>query len=117
MVHLLFPLIILLGIVALAFVTAGAWGDVRQRVLVRLSVFVILVSVIFFAARYWIIIAVDCVPNCVGVNLVARDMSGMRLENANFVGANLTDGILRSANLTNADLRAADLPQDRVARP
>ena len=111
MVHLLFPLIILLGIVALAFVTAGAWGDVRQRVLVRLSVFVILVSVISFAARYWIIIAVDCVPNCVGVNLVARDMSGMRLENANFVGANLTGAQFGKARLQQADFSGARLSQ------
>lgn len=111
MIQFLFPLIVLLLIIALAFIMADTWGNVKWRVIRRLTIFTLLVSAVFGAARYWIILSVDCVPNCVGINLVARDMSGMRLNGANFVGANLTGAQFHKTHLQDANLSGTRLIQ------
>lgn len=85
------------------------------NLLLYASVFIVLL----FGLRYLITRPVTCIPDCIGMNLIGRDLSGLNLAKTNFVeaqlqgvdlnGVNLYEADLSGANLTGANLRNANL--------
>lgn len=81
---------------------------VRQTIL-RFFVILALLGTLFLWARYWIVYAVTCTPNCIGANLVGWDLEGVVLRNSAFVEANLRGATLNAADVYNADFSGANL--------
>src|SRR5438132_1825119 len=74
------------------------------RVITRVGLVAVVILALCLFARYRIIRPIRCLPDCVGANLMDRDLRGMDLSNSSFMEANL-----RRANLEGANLRRTDL--------
>ncbi len=81
---------------------------VRQAIL-RLVAILLVLSSLFIWARHQLINAVQCSPDCVGANLVGRDLEGAVLRNSDFAEANLRGANLSAADLYNSDFSGANL--------
>lgn len=124
MVTLLVPLIILALFFGLAFLLVEKWETLQFQILSRLFLIILLISTIFYIVRFWVIVGIDCAPECVGVDLATRDLRGLNLVGANFVDANLSrtnfqDTVLIganfiAANLTGANLQGVDLTNAKL---
>ncbi len=109
MLQILLLLIVLAIVFALAFLLIDKWDHFKNQVISRLIIIVLLFGSTAFGLRHWIISSVGCVPNCVGDILVSRNLSGMRLQDAMFVDANMANAKFTGANLMNADFSGANL--------
>ncbi|MEZ4663368.1 MAG: transporter substrate-binding protein [Caldilineaceae bacterium] len=107
MVTTLGSLIILLFLFATAYALVDRWEQVKIQVFLRLIVALLMVAAIAYGFRYWIIFGVSCLPDCVGANLVGRELGGARLNGADLVNANLSRTNLAKAQLQGADLSGA----------
>jgi len=92
---------------AVVYVLAEKWDEIKWQLYFRGIVVAVLLLAGAYGVRYWIVIGVSCLPDCVGANLVGRDLSKARLNNANFVNANLSRVDLSEAQLQNTDLSGA----------
>jgi len=81
---------------------------IRQAALGLLGVGLVLV-VAFLLAWYQIIRVQPCTPDCIGANLLRRDLQGHDLHGVKLVGADLREANLSGANLNGADLSGAIL--------
>ena len=72
-------------------------------IFVRVGVIFLIIVAAVFVARYFIMQSLSCVPVCISVNLIGRDMRGIDLSKVNFTEANL-----RSSDFTGANLRGSD---------
>jgi uncharacterized protein YjbI with pentapeptide repeats len=90
-----------------------ALGDSISSVNKRLTfamLFGIAITVaVFIGLRYVIVRPITCTPNCIGENLIGRDLRGLMLARTNFVEANLQGADLSEANLRRVDLSGANL--------
>lgn len=109
MLSLILPLIALLILFGLAFALVETWDQLKFQIIARLIVLVLFLSVVAFGVRYRIVNAVGCLPNCVGTNLVGRELGGLQLVEANFVGSNLSGADLSRARLRGANLSGTNL--------
>jgi cytochrome c peroxidase len=75
----------------------------------------VVVAVLYFA-WHWIIRPIDCTPDCIGANLVSRDLHRAHLPRVNFVEADFRGSDLSEANLHRADLSGANLTQTNLQR-
>ena len=114
MISLLFPLIALLLVFALAFALIDKWNQLKRQIILRLTLVIFLLGSAGFVARYYLITGVACLPTCIGINLVGRNLSGMTLNNANFVGSNLSGSDLSNAQLQGADLSGSLLERTKL---
>lgn len=73
-------------------------------IFVRVGAVILILTVTLFVARYLILQSLTCLPLCINVNLIARDLQGMELSNAI-----LTESNLQRSNLSGTDLRWSDL--------
>ncbi|MEM7531897.1 MAG: pentapeptide repeat-containing protein [Chloroflexota bacterium] len=82
---------------------------ILKQLIYSISAFVLLAIVLLFWIWLQITRPVPCTPNCIGVNLLGRDLNGMDLANIELVEANLQGADLSGANLRQADLSGANL--------
>lgn len=80
-----------------------------RRIILRVTTVFLLLVGLFLGARYWIIYGIRCTPDCVGENLLGRDLHGANLRNSDFAEANLRGANLSEADLYNADFSGANL--------
>lgn len=74
-----------------------------------------LVLLAFFALAWYQIIRVQpCTPDCIGANLLRRDLRGADLHGVKLIGANLREADLTGANLNGADLSGAFLTRSKL---
>ncbi|MFZ4658741.1 MAG: pentapeptide repeat-containing protein, partial [Caldilineaceae bacterium] len=106
---ILFPLLLLFLVFAMAFTLAEMWDQVRQRFFIVVVTTLLVVMGALVGLRYWFTFSTGCVPNCTGANLVGRDLAEKVLNGANFVEANLSGANLAGAQLEKADLSGATL--------
>ncbi|MBV7329467.1 pentapeptide repeat-containing protein [Chloroflexi bacterium TSY] len=109
---LLFVIVGLILMVALLYISSRVAHEnasiVRQSIL-RVAFIVVVMVGVFLWARYWLLLAVSCRPDCVGANLVAWDLERAVLRNSDFAEANLRGANLSNADLFNADFSGANL--------
>lgn len=102
-------LFLALLIIAVTFVGGTTYTSVvRRAVWSLLGVGLVLVAG-FLLAWYQIVRVQPCVPDCIGANLLRRDLRGFDLHGVKLVGANLREANLSGANLNGADLSGAIL--------
>lgn len=109
---LLFVIISLLLVTALIFLSnrlMQAQSSVVRQSMLRLALIFSVIVGAFLWARYWLLLAVSCRPDCVGANLVAWDLEGAVLRNSDFAEADLRRADLSNADLFNADFSGANL--------
>ena len=106
---LLFVLLLLILVFAMAFSLAETWDQVRGRFIVIIAATALVITGALVGLRYWFTFSTGCVPNCTGANLVGRDLEDQVLSGANFVEANLSNANLAGAQLVGADLSGARL--------
>jgi len=109
MVSLLVPFIILALSLSLVFLLVEKWEVLQFQILSRLFLTILLISTSFYIIRFWFLTGVECIPECVGIDLVSRDLRGFNLAGANFVNANLNRTNFQDENLTDANFIAASL--------
>lgn len=68
-----------------------------------------IVAAVLLLVRYTLTRPITCAPDCIGLNLLDRDLRGVDLRKANLINAQLQDADLRGANLREADLSGANL--------
>ena len=73
------------------------------------------VAVLYFVWG-WITRPIDCIPDCIGANLVSRDLHKAHLARVNFVGADFRGSDLSEADLHRADLSGANLIQTNLKK-
>jgi len=78
-------------------------------IFVRVGVILLIVAAVLFVARYFITQSLNCVPICINVNLIGRDMRNTDLRKVDFTQATLQDSDLSGANLRWADFSGARL--------
>lgn len=88
---------------------AEADVSIVGRAVLRLSLIGGIVGGALLVARFSLLEAVSCSPNCVGANLVGWDLEGAILRNSDFAEANLRNANLSGADLFNADFSGANL--------
>lgn len=103
---------------------AGSSISLKTRLLILLIIGVAVLVGALAGLRYLIVRPITCTPNCIGENLLGRELQGLNLARTNFVeanlqGADLSEANLRQvdlsgANLTNANLRNADLSEAQL---
>lgn len=103
-------------LVLLALVVVDARGVVIRHLIWRVSLIIALVVAALFGFRYQLVRAIDCLPNCTGVNFVGRDLSEREFPNANFVEAKMARVDLSFANLANSDLSGAAINDANLKR-
>lgn len=106
---LLFVLLLLILVFAMAFSLAETWDQMRGRFIVIIAATALVITGALVGLRYWFTFSTGCVPNCTGANLVGRDLEDQVLNGANFVEANLSGANLAGAQLVGADLSGAQL--------
>ncbi len=106
---ILFALLLLILVFAMAFSLAEMWDQVRGRFIIVSMVTVLVIAGTLLGLRYWFTFSTGCVPNCTGANLVGRNLAEQDLNGANFVEANLSGANLAGAQLVGADLSGATL--------
>jgi urea transport system substrate-binding protein len=106
---LLFVLLLLILVFAMAFSLAETWDQMRGRFIVIIAATALVITGALVGLRYWFTFSTGCVPNCTGANLVGRDLEDQVLSGANFVEANLSGANLAGAQLVGADLSGAQL--------
>lgn len=131
MISLLGPFLALLILFGAAYALVEQWDRLKWFIILRLVAMIVLFGSAAYAMRYWLVIGATCLPDCVGANLVGREMRGARLNAANLVnanlsrtdlakaqlqGANLSGALLVRVNLEGADLRGARLLGANLAR-
>lgn len=79
-------------------------------IFVRVGALLLIIATFLLVARYFILQSLSCVPVCISVNLIGRDMRNVDLSKVNFTEANL-----RSSNFTGANLRWSDLSGARLS--
>ena len=79
------------------------------RVITRVGLVAVVILALCLFARYRIIRPIRCLPDCVGANLMDRDLRGMDLSNSSFMEANLRRANLEGANLRRTDLSGSNL--------
>ncbi len=84
-------------------------SSIKQRLILTLLLVVIIIVAAFMLIRYTIVRPITCTPNCIGENLLGRDLGGLNLARTNFVEANLQGADLHEANLRQVDLSGANL--------
>ena len=99
---LLFVLLLLILVFAMAFSLAETWDQVRGRFIVIIAATALVITGALVGLRYWFTFSTGCVPNCTGANLVGRDLEDQVLSGANFVEANLSNANLAGAQSLNA---------------
>lgn len=109
MITFLGPIIGLLILFALAFALVDKWDQLKRQIFIRLLVIIALVALAAYGARYYIAVGVSCLPDCVGANLVGRELGWLQLDNMNFVDANLNRANLAGGRLQNANFSGAVL--------
>jgi urea transport system substrate-binding protein len=65
-------------------------------------------------AWYQIVRVQPCTPDCIGANLLRRDLHGFDFHGIKLVGANLREANLNGANLNGADLSGALLTRSNL---
>jgi uncharacterized protein YjbI with pentapeptide repeats/ABC-type phosphate transport system substrate-binding protein len=78
-------------------------------IFVRVGAILLIIAAALFIARYFITQSLDCVPTCINVNLMGRDMRGIDLHKVDFTQATLQGSDLSGANLRWADFSGARL--------
>lgn len=110
---MILPIIGVSILVVLLILMANHLAENRQiiirRISLRLIAILLLLIGLFLGARYWIIYGIRCTPDCVGENLLGRDLHGANLRNSDFAEANLRGADLSEADLYNADFSGANL--------
>lgn len=106
---ILLALILFLMLFALMFTLNEQWEKMRGRVIGVGLLSIALVVGTLFLLRYWIVNTTGCIPECAGINLVGRNLHGMKLNGANFVEANLSSVDLGQAQLDGADFSGSTL--------
>lgn len=102
-------LLIMAGLILVADRLARARVALVRQTILRILIVIMLLGGVFLWARYWIMYAVTCTPDCIGANLVGWDLEGAILRNSDFVEANLRGATLNAADLYNADFSGANL--------
>lgn len=100
-------IVVLIGMIMLALIVVDARGAILRQLGLRLLILLVLIGVALYAFRYSLTRAIDCLPNCTGVNFVGRDLQERDFNNVNFVEAQMTRVNLSFANLANSDLSGA----------
>jgi len=75
----------------------------------NLSSLVLILLAALLLARYNIIRVETCTPDCIGSNLLRRNLTDFDLSGVKLIGANLREADLSGANLRGADLSGAIL--------
>lgn len=78
-------------------------------IFIRVGALLLIIATALFVARYFITQSLDCVPICINVNLMGRDMRDTDLQKVNFTQATLQGSDFSGANLRWADLSGARL--------
>ena len=107
MISLLGLLLALSILFGMAYILVEQWDQLKWQMLVRAIITLVFFGAVAYGVRYWLVIGVSCLPDCVGANLVGRTMRGARLDGANLVNANLSRTDLAKAHLYGADLSGA----------
>lgn len=84
-------------------------GPVVRFILIRVVVVLAIVAATLLLARVVILQSLSCLPECIGVNLIARDLRDMDLRHVIFVESNLQRTDLSNTDLRWADFSGADL--------
>ena len=104
---------------ALLVITMTLLGGTTYIRLIRRVVWSVLgvglvVVATFVVAWYQIVSVQSCRPDCIGANLLRRDLRGFDLHGGKLVGANLSEANLSGVNLSGADLSGALLTRSNL---
>jgi uncharacterized protein YjbI with pentapeptide repeats/ABC-type phosphate transport system substrate-binding protein len=78
-------------------------------IFVRVGALLLIIVAALFVAYYFITQSLNCIPVCINVNLMGRDMLNADLSKTDFTEASLQGSDLSGANLRWADLSGAQL--------
>lgn len=78
-------------------------------IFVRVGALLLIIAVALLAARYFISQSLNCIPICISVNLMDRNMRNVDLSKVDFTEATLQGSDMSGANLRWADLSGAKL--------
>lgn len=101
-------------IAAVAVLKGPVYRQLLRRATGSLLVVGLVLGSVFLLAWYQIVRVHPCTPDCIGANLLRRDLRGFDLHGVKLVGANLREANLSGINLNGADLSGTLLTRSNL---